>query len=85
MSRFSLLLCGILMLLSCGPTTHIVDSWRDPEVTVDTAKVHKFVVAALLKNQTVRHQVEEGWASLPSLRDTTDIEPDATNEVAARA
>lgn len=55
--------CFIVALAACGPTTQIVDSWRDPEVVVDTANVHRFVVAALLKNQTVRRQVEDDIAA----------------------
>lgn len=53
----------IIALAACGTSTHIVDSWRDPDVVVDTANVHKFVVAALLKNQTVRRQVEDEIAA----------------------
>jgi len=53
----------LIALAACGPTTQIVDSWRDPDVVVDTARVNKFVVAALLKNQTVRRQVEDEMAA----------------------
>lgn len=80
MLRFSLLLSCIVVLLSCGPTTHIVNSWRDPDVTVDTSKLHKFVVAALLKNPTVRHQVEDDMAArfpgkaVPSYQELGDKE-----------
>jgi hypothetical protein len=63
MLRTSLFIVSCLAILSCGPTTRIVDSWRDPNVTVDTAKVHKFVVAALLKNPTVRRKVEDDMAA----------------------
>jgi hypothetical protein len=38
-----LLLAG---LSACNPGTLIVRSWRDPSVTVDTAKIGKFVVAS---------------------------------------
>lgn len=53
----------IIALAACGTSTQIVDSWRDPDVVVDTAKVNKFVVAALLKNQTIRRQVEDEIAA----------------------
>jgi len=53
----------IMALASCGPSTRIVDSWRDPDVAVDTAGIHQFVVAALMKNQTVRRQVEDEIAA----------------------
>jgi uncharacterized protein YqkB len=55
--------CFIVALAACGTSTQIVDSWRDPDVVVDTAKIHRFVVAALLKNQTIRRQVEDDMAA----------------------
>ncbi len=46
---------GLFLLMAglsaCNPGTQITHSWRDPSVTVDTAKIGKFVVAALLGNQ----------------------------------
>lgn len=51
------------LFTACGPSTHIVNSWRDPEVVVNTAELHKFVVAALLKNETVRRRVEDRLAA----------------------
>ena len=53
-----------ISLAACSPGTKIVNSWRDPDVTVNTAEIHKFVVAALLKNQTVRRQVEDDMAAM---------------------
>jgi hypothetical protein len=55
--------CLLALLAGCGTQTHIVDSWRDPDVIVDTAKIHQFVVGALLKNQTTRHLVEDDMAA----------------------
>ncbi|HEY4195737.1 MAG TPA: hypothetical protein VGM63_09395 [Mucilaginibacter sp.] len=59
---------SILLLLAicagCTPGTKIVNSWRDPDVVVNSSQINKFVVAALLKNQTVRRQVEDQMASL---------------------
>jgi hypothetical protein len=54
---------SLAVLTSCL-STKIVDTWRDPAVTINTASLNKFVVAALLKNQTVRRQVEDQMASL---------------------
>jgi hypothetical protein len=56
-------ICMASLLAACGTTTHIVSSWRDPTVVVDTTKIHQFVVAALLKNQTTRHLVEDDMAA----------------------
>jgi hypothetical protein len=55
--------CLLALLAGCGTQTHIIDSWRDPDVVVDTAKIHQFVVGALLKNQTTRHLVEDDMAA----------------------
>lgn len=63
MKRSFLFLPLLVILAACGTQTHIVDSWRDPGVVVDTAKIHQFVVAALLKNQTTRHLVEDDMAA----------------------
>ena len=64
MIRMILINVALLFLVACGPSTHIVDSWRDPSIVIDTADVHKFVVAALLKNQAMRHRVEDDMAAL---------------------
>lgn len=49
-------------MVSCNPAK-IVTSWRDPDVTINSAQLNKFVVAALLKNQTVRRRTEDRMAS----------------------
>ncbi len=54
----------IVMLAGCSPVTQIDTSWRDPNVTIDSKKLNKFIVAALLKNESVRRQVEDGMAAL---------------------
>lgn len=87
MIRPMLFASTLFLLLGCGPSTHIVDSWRDPAVTVDTAKVHKFVVAALLKNQTVRRQVEDDMAArypgkaVPSYQELGDNDLQQSDQV----
>jgi hypothetical protein len=54
----------VITMFACGPTTQIVQSWRDPQVVVDTSDIHKFVVAALLKNETIRRSSEDQMAAL---------------------
>jgi len=60
------LLTAILLglLISCGPSTRIVSSWRDPNTVIATSQMHKFVVAALLKNEAVRRRTEDKMAAL---------------------
>jgi hypothetical protein len=64
MFRMLVFMSCCCIIVSCGSTTHIVDSWRDPNVTVDTADVHRFVIAALLKNETVRRKVGDDITTL---------------------
>ena len=64
MNKYSIIVVAALFLSSCGPSTHIVQSWRDPDVVVHTTKIHKFVIAALLKNETVRRTVEDRIAGM---------------------
>jgi hypothetical protein len=49
---------------ACGPSTRIVNSWRDSSVVIHLNALHKFVVAALLKNETVRRTTEDKMAAL---------------------
>jgi hypothetical protein len=63
MKRSFLFLPLLVLLAACGTQTHIIDSWRDPGVVVDTSLIHQFVVGALLKNQTTRHLVEDDMAA----------------------
>ena len=51
-------------LASCGTSTKIVNSWRDPAVTVNSAALHKFVVAALMRNEATRRTVEDKMAAM---------------------
>ena len=54
----------IASIISCGPSTKVVNSWRDPNTVVNTSELHKFVVAALLRNEATRRQVEDKMAAL---------------------
>jgi hypothetical protein len=48
-----------LFILSCGTSTRIIHSWRDPDVVIHTETAHKFIFAALLKNETIRKRTED--------------------------
>ena len=63
MKQVLILVLGAALLASCS-STKITNSWRDPSVTVNEASISKVLVAALLKNETVRRQVEDQMASL---------------------
>jgi hypothetical protein len=58
------IVASLAFFTGCTPSTEIVNSWRDPNTVLSSANLNKFVVAALLKNQAVRRQVEDQMASL---------------------
>ncbi|MFI5155782.1 MAG: hypothetical protein ACHQEM_06335 [Chitinophagales bacterium] len=64
LSIIILLFIFVISLTSCGPSTRIVNSWRDSSVAVNVDTLHKFVVAALLKNEAVRRATEDKMAAL---------------------
>ena len=51
-------------LVGCGPSTRIVSSWLDPNVVIRTDTLHKFIVAALLKNEAARRRTEDKMAGM---------------------
>lgn len=51
-------------LASCASPTQLVNTWRDPNVTIQNPRVHKIIVAALLYDQGVRRSVEDYMATL---------------------
>jgi hypothetical protein len=64
MKQLAIISLSLLLLTGCYTNTHIVNSWRDPAVTVHADSLNKFVVAALLKNPSIRRQVEDEMAAL---------------------
>jgi len=58
---FAFIACSFL--LACSSPTQIINTWRDPNVTINP-RLHKIVVAALLHDQNVRRQVEDYMSSL---------------------
>jgi hypothetical protein len=53
----------VLALTSCGSNTSIVNSWKDPNVTVAQEHFKKLLVVALLKNEASRRITENRIAS----------------------
>src|ERR1700712_2544110 len=64
MKKFIPLAFILFGLFSCSSPTQIVDSWKDPNVSIQNPHIHKVVVAALIYDQGVRRQVEDYMASL---------------------
>lgn len=64
MKRSLILMVLMAGLAACGPNTKIIHSWRDPNTVVNSSKLQKFVVAALLRNEATRREVEDKMAAL---------------------
>jgi hypothetical protein len=58
MNKFLATLSIILLLVSCGSSTTIVSSWRDPETTVASEAFKKVLVVALVKDEATRRVTE---------------------------
>ena len=59
----------LLALIICSPfagfaQSQILNSWRDPNVSIQNPGFHKIVLAALIYDQGVRRQVEDYMTSL---------------------
>lgn len=63
MKNYFLLFLTALALSSCGSNTYIVNSWRDPEITVARENFKKVLVVALVKDEATRRTTENRIAS----------------------
>jgi hypothetical protein len=63
MKKYLFLLIAVLALSSCGSNTSIVNSWRDPKVTVAQENFKKVLVVALLKDEASRRITENRIAA----------------------
>lgn len=57
------LICSGIMLFSCS-STHIVNSWKDPDTHVSSGEWKKILVVGLLKDEANRRIVEDEMATL---------------------
>ncbi len=63
MKKYLILLIAVLALSSCGSNTSIVNSWRDPDVTVAQEQFKKVLVVALVKDEASRRITENRIAA----------------------
>ena len=56
------------LLLGQAQAQMIVNSWRDPDAAVHSPGIHKIVVAALIRNPSVRKDVEDYMVSLSPVK-----------------
>ncbi|SFD80753.1 hypothetical protein [Flavobacterium phragmitis] len=63
MKKYLVLFFAIMILSSCGSNTAIVNSWRDPNITVAQENFKKVLVMALVKDEAARRTTENRIAS----------------------
>lgn len=63
MKKYYILLIAVLLLYGCGSNTSIVNSWRDPDVTVTQEQFTKVLVVALVKDEASRRITENRIAA----------------------
>lgn len=63
MKKFLILLMIAFALFSCGTNTSIVNSWRDPKITVAQENFKKVLVVALVKDEASRRVTENRIAA----------------------
>ena len=64
MKKYFLFIFLVFGFIACTSPTLILNTWRDPNVSITKPGVHKIVVAALLNDQGVRRSVEDYMGSL---------------------
>ncbi|MCD0472002.1 hypothetical protein [Flavobacterium sp. JAS] len=63
MKKYLILLIAVLALTSCGSNTSIINSWRDPKITVAQEHFKKVLVVALVKDEASRRVSENRIAA----------------------
>jgi hypothetical protein len=63
MKKYLTLFITALVFASCGTNTTIVNSWRDPKITVAQENFKKVLVVALLKDEASRRVTENRIAA----------------------
>jgi hypothetical protein len=63
MKKYLFLVIAVLGLSGCGSNTSIVNSWRDPKITVAQENFKKVLVVALLKDEASRRVTENRIAA----------------------
>lgn len=63
MKKYLILFIAVLALSGCGSNTTIVNSWRDPNITVAQEHFKKVLVVALVKDEASRRTAENRIAA----------------------
>lgn len=63
MKKYLFLVITVLALSGCGSNTSIVNSWRDPKITIAQENFKKVLIVALLKDEASRRITENRIAA----------------------
>lgn len=63
MKKYLILFIAVLALSGCGSNTSIVNSWRDPNITIAQEHFKKVLVVALVKDEASRRTAENRIAA----------------------
>ena len=63
MKKYLSLVIAVLALSGCGSNTTIVNSWRDPKITIAQENFKKVLIVALLKDEASRRVTENRIAA----------------------
>jgi hypothetical protein len=63
MKSILVILFAVIFIAGCSSSNKISNSWKNPDVTIESAKFQTVVVFAMMKNPDMRMDVEEALAS----------------------
>jgi len=81
MKKYLILLIAVLALTSCGSNTSIVNSWRDPKITVAQEHFKKVLVVVLVKDEASRRVAENRIAASNEIFKTSYQYLDASSQI----
>jgi len=58
-TRLTLQLLLAVIIISCGPSTKIVKSWKDPQASITASPENKVLVVAMVKDESARRTIED--------------------------
>jgi hypothetical protein len=73
----------LLSLISCGPSTEVIKSWREPTATISADGSYKTLVIAMVKDEAARRTIEDNFVKRLKgtvVQSYTTLTPDVIKE-----